>query len=91
MATKLVTCYIAVCDLCGNTSDSEGYTPHLDSPEEAVQHAVDSGFDDHSGWTLTPTGLLVCDLAKDTAHEDAHAEAGKRMSPCAMSVTFTHA
>ncbi|MET8505463.1 hypothetical protein ABZV60_12490 [Streptomyces sp. NPDC004787] len=88
MTTRTVTCYIAVCDLCGNTSHYEGFTPHLDTAEEAIQYAVDSGFDERSGWTLTLDGVLVCDQVKDTAHEDAHAAAGKRMSDCAMAVTF---
>ncbi|WP_435238640.1 hypothetical protein [Streptomyces sp. YPW6] len=88
MATRRVTCYIAVYDLCGNSAHDEGFTPHLDSPDEAVEHAVDNGFYEHSGWTLTLDGVLVCDQVKDTAHEDAHAAAGKRMSGCAMTVTF---
>ncbi|MFG3379257.1 MULTISPECIES: hypothetical protein [unclassified Streptomyces] len=89
MATKPVTCHVAVCDLCGSTTQDEGFTPHLDTPAEAVQYALDNACDDTSGWTLTPTGVLVCDQTKDTAHEDAHAAAGKRMSACAMTVTFT--
>ncbi|MFI9112757.1 hypothetical protein [Streptomyces venezuelae] len=88
MAIRRVTCFIAVCDLCGNSTDGDGYTPHLDTPDEAVQYAVDSGFDERSGWTRTPAGVLVCDQVKDAAHEDAHAAAGKRMSGCAMSATF---
>ncbi|MEV6331461.1 hypothetical protein [Streptomyces sp. NPDC051909] len=88
MATRRVSCYVAVCDLCGNSAHDEGFTPHYDSPGEAIECAVDSGFDERSGWTLTPTGVLVCDQVKDAAHEDAHAAAGKRMSGCAMAVTF---
>ncbi|MFD0150802.1 hypothetical protein ACWGQ4_06245 [Streptomyces sp. NPDC055721] len=88
MATRRVTCFVAVCDLCGSTRQSDDYTPHLDSPEEAVQYAVDSGLDEHDGWTLTREGVLVCDQSKDAAHEDAHGEAGKRMGNDAMRVVF---
>ncbi|MEU5973665.1 hypothetical protein [Streptomyces sp. NPDC047315] len=88
MATRLVTCYVAVCDLCGTSQHGEDYTPHLDTPAEAVQYVTNSG-DEHSGWTLTPTGLLVCDQRRDTTHEDAHATAGKRMGHDAMTVHFT--
>ncbi|AZS76379.1 hypothetical protein DDE74_11230 [Streptomyces lydicus] len=84
MNTRRVTCYVAVCDLCGGTSDYEGSTPHFDTARDAVDYATAS--DD--GWTRTSDGLLVCDAVRDTAHEDAHAAAGKRMSPCAMSVTW---
>ena len=89
MATRNVNCYIAVCDLCGSTEQYEGGTPHLDTPEEAIQYALDNttSYDEHSGWTLTHDKRLICDNVKDTAHEDAHAEAGKRMT-CAMTVTF---
>ncbi|MEU8994090.1 hypothetical protein AB0C95_04585 [Streptomyces caniferus] len=82
--TRRVTCYVAVCDLCGGTSDYEGSTPHFDTAQDAVDYATAS--DD--GWTRTADGLLVCDAVRDTAHEDAHAAAGKRMSPCAMHVTW---
>ncbi len=87
MATRLVTCYIAVCDLCGTSQHDEGYTPHLDTPAEAIDYVTDPG-DGNSGWTLTPDGLLVCDQRRDTAHEDAHATAGKRMGSDAITVTF---
>ena len=89
MATREVTCHIAACDLCGNTAQYEGSTPHLDTPEEAVEYALDNTrYNQGGGWTLTLTGRLICDQVKDTAHEDAHAEAGKRMSGCAMTVMF---
>lgn len=89
MATREAHCYIAVCDLCGNTEQYEGHVPHLDTPEEAIQYALDNtSYNESSGWTLTLTGRLICDQVKDTAHEDAHAEAGKRMSGCAMTVMF---
>ncbi|MEU9699431.1 hypothetical protein [Streptomyces sp. NPDC047981] len=91
MAVRRVTCYVAVCDLCGNTTHDEGFTPHLDTPAEAIQYAIENAVDEHSGWTLTPDGVLVCDQVKDTAHEDAHAAAGKRMGHDAMRVTFTPA
>ncbi|MEU8773040.1 hypothetical protein [Streptomyces sp. NPDC048606] len=88
MATRRVTCYIAVCDLCGNSEHYEGHTPHLDTPAEAVEYVTDPGFDGNDGWTLTPDGLLVCDRRRDTAHDDAHATAGKRMGRDAMTVHF---
>lgn len=83
--TRRITCFVAVCDLCGVTSDYEGFTPHFDNPQDTVEYVTAS---DDTGWTLTPEGLLVCDAVSDTAHEDIHAAAGKRMSPCAMSVTW---
>ncbi|MFF7699565.1 hypothetical protein [Streptomyces lydicus] len=85
MSVSRVTCYVAVCDLCGGTGDTEGYTPHLDTAQEAVEYATAGGDD---GWTLTSDGLLVCNAVGDTRHEGVHAAAGKRMSPCAMSVTW---
>ncbi|GAA4910264.1 hypothetical protein ACFPM3_11285 [Streptomyces coeruleoprunus] len=88
MATRLVTCYVAVCDLCGGTGDIDGVIPHFDTPEEVVDCLT---ADDYAGWTLTPDGVLVCDGRTDAAHEDAHAAAGKRMGPDAMTITFTHA
>ncbi|WHX19326.1 hypothetical protein QFW82_20835 [Streptomyces malaysiensis subsp. malaysiensis] len=90
MATRLVTCYIAVCDLCGTTTDADGFTPHLDSAEEAVRYITETAFGD-SGWTLSPDGLLVCDTVTDDAHEAVHEKAGKRIpapGPDAMCVTF---
>ncbi|MFE1771203.1 hypothetical protein [Streptomyces sp. NPDC059008] len=85
MATRLVACYVAACDLCGGTTDSDGFTPHFDTPQEAVEYVTAS---DDDGWTLAPDGRLVCDAVRDAAHEDIHAGAGKRMSPCAMTVTW---
>ncbi|MFI1849710.1 hypothetical protein [Streptomyces sp. NPDC020480] len=89
MATRLVTCYIAVCDLCGTTTDTDGFTPHHDSPEEAVRYMTETFCGD--GWTLTPDGRLVCDTVTDDAHETVHEKAGKRIptpGPDAMCVTF---
>ncbi|AGP55892.1 MULTISPECIES: hypothetical protein [Streptomyces violaceusniger group] len=89
MATRLVICYIAVCDLCGATTDYDGFTPHLDSPEDAVQYMTETFGDD--GWTLSPDGRLVCDTVTDPAHETVHEAAGKRTpkpGPDAMSVHF---
>ncbi|WP_190413323.1 hypothetical protein [Streptomyces venezuelae] len=88
MATRRLTCYIAVCDLCGMTSDDFEDGVHAASPDEAVQHVTESPFDERGGWTLTPDGVLVCDGRKDAAHEDAHATAGKRMGHDAMRAVF---
>jgi hypothetical protein len=88
MAMRHVTCWVAVCDLCGNTTDSEGATPHFDSVDEAIYYATVS--DGTDGWTRTPDGLLVCDNVRDTAHEDTHAVAGKRMGRDAMTVRWPH-
>ncbi|WP_405743188.1 hypothetical protein OG422_14385 [Streptomyces sp. NBC_01525] len=86
--TRPVACYVPVCSLCGGSSDEEGFVHHFDSPAEALDYVT---ADADGGWTLTPGGLLVCDTVHDTAHEDIHAAAGKRMSPCAMTVTWDNA
>jgi hypothetical protein len=91
VAVRRVTCYVAICDLCGNSTDFDGGTPHLDSPDEAIEYVTENAYDERSGWTLTPAGRLVCDGRTDTAHENAHAAAGKRMGADAMTATFTHA
>ncbi|SEB57326.1 hypothetical protein [Streptomyces sp. TLI_105] len=75
MATSALVCFIAVCDLCGYTSNDTEYGLHADSPEEAIRN-VTEGFDERDGWTLTPDGRLVCNIRKDAAHEDIHAAAG---------------
>ncbi|WP_274914343.1 hypothetical protein [Streptomyces sp. WZ-12] len=82
--TRRVSCYVPVCSLCGGNGDADGFAPHLDTPREAIEYATAGD----EGWTLTLDGLLVCDAVRDTAHEDAHAAAGKRMSRDAMTVTW---
>ncbi|MFI6960769.1 hypothetical protein [Streptomyces sp. NPDC050255] len=93
MTTRQVACWIAVCDLCGGTTDPEGFTAHFDTPADAIGHAT-AWNDRISGWTITPDGRLVCDTVTDRAHETVHEAAGKRIpepGPDAMHVTFTTA
>ncbi|WP_411121274.1 hypothetical protein [Streptomyces sp. x-19] len=87
--TRSVSCYVPVCSLCGGSTDVDGFTPHLDTPDEAIDYITLAGGSD--GWTLTDDGRLICDAVRDTAHEDAHAIAGKRMGPDAMALTWDDA
>ncbi|GAB3952786.1 hypothetical protein [Streptomyces sparsus] len=83
MAIRLITCHVAVCDLCGATDDTEGGTPHFATQAEAIDYATA----DPDGWTLTDDGRLIC-TRDDRAHERIHEDAGKRISACAMTVTW---
>jgi hypothetical protein len=83
MATRQIACYIAVCDLCGQSLVVDDGELRLDTAEQAADWATSTG------WTKTPEGLLVCDTVDDQAHRTVHEEAGKTVSDCAMTVTFT--
>ncbi|KRV47546.1 hypothetical protein AQ490_06520 [Wenjunlia vitaminophila] len=90
MAVRRVECWIAVCDLCGNTEYADSVIPHLDTPEEAVEYVLANG-DVTFGWTRTPGGLLVCN-SLEPAHEWFHVQAGKRdggPGRDAMCVTYS--
>lgn len=56
MSTHSVTCHIATCDSCrvDLTVEDGGYTPHYDTPTQAVDEAVTAG------WVITDTGDLLC-------------------------------
>jgi hypothetical protein len=88
MGAQQIVLYTATCDLCGRRADADEYGMYGSTPEEAVDFMTGNVADDGGGWTIDPDGRLVCNLTEDTAHEDVHAEAGKRMSVCAMSVSF---
>ncbi|MFJ6464347.1 hypothetical protein ACIQM0_25515 [Streptomyces sp. NPDC091387] len=91
MAVTQTQCWIAVCDLCGNTTDADGCIQHFTTPDNAINNATVWG-DETSGWTLAPDGRLVCDTVTDHAHESVHQAAGKHLpepGPDAMCVTFT--
>lgn len=93
MAVTRKVCWIAVCDLCGNTTDWDGFTAHFTNPQDAIGNATIWG-DETQGWTLAPDGRLVCDTATDPAHHSVHQAAGKHLpepGPDSMSVTFTTA
>lgn len=89
MATRRVTCFIAVCDLCGGTEVGDGCTPHGSTAEAVIDLVTEKGGDPTLGWTETPESLLVCDTVNDEAHRTVHEEAGKTISGCAMTMTFT--
>ncbi|MCF1592492.1 hypothetical protein [Streptomyces muensis] len=89
MATRPVACFIAVCDLCGTSETSEGYTPHGPTEQAVIDIVTEKWGDPSCGWTHTADGRLVCDTVDDTAHKTAHEEAGKTITSCAMTVTFT--
>lgn len=81
MAIRRVTCFIAVCDLCGRTDQDMGaddYTPHFDTAADALTHAT-ADENPTSGWALTEDGQLVCDHHTDTAHQTARRTAGKHV------------
>ena len=89
MPVRQIICYEAVCDLCGGSEVGGEYTPHAPT-EQAVIDIVTEKWDDPTlGWTQTPDGRLVCDTVDDLAHRTVHEEAGKYISRCAMTVTFS--
>lgn len=88
MAIRQVTCFVAVCDLCGTSDNSEGYTPHGPTVQAVIDIVTEKWGDPSLGWTATPEGRLVCDTVDDEAHQAVHEEAGKTISDCAMTVTF---
>lgn len=88
MATRQVTCFVAVCDLCGTSETAEGYAPHAATEQAVIDIVTEKWGDPNCGWTLTPDGRLVCDTEGDEAHRTVHEAAGKTISSCAMTVTF---
>lgn len=88
MATRQVTCFIAVCDLCGASETGDGYTPHGPTEQEVIDIVTEKWGDPACGWTQTADGRLVCDTEDDADHRTAHEGAGKTISDCAMTVTF---
>lgn len=89
MATRQVTCYVAVCDLCGTSRTGNDCTPHGRTAQDVIDIVTEKWGDPTCGWTLTPDGRLVCDTVDDQAHRTVHEEAGKTITSCAMVVTFT--
>lgn len=61
MGFKQQTCYIAVCDDCGEEF-AHDYTPHWDTKGEGIDEAVDTG-----EWWSDGTKLL-CVGCKDKPH-----------------------
>lgn len=88
MATRQITCYEAVCDLCGTSETGEGYTPHGATEQAVIDIVTEKWGDPTCGWTVTADGRLICDTRDDDAHREAHEEAGKTISSCAMTVTL---
>lgn len=89
MATRQIVCYVAVCDLCGTSTTGDGFTPHADTAQAVIDIVTEKWGDPKLGWTATPDGRLICDTVDDEAHRTVHEEAGKTISDCAMTVTFT--
>lgn len=89
MGTRQTTCFVAVCDLCGTSQTADGYTVHGLTEQDVIDIVTEKGGDPTCGWTLAPDGRLVCDTEDDRAHEEVHEQAGKRLSSCAMTVTFS--
>ncbi|MEU9218874.1 hypothetical protein AB0D47_20260 [Streptomyces sp. NPDC048376] len=89
MATRQVTCFAAVCDLCGTSQTSEGFEPHAPTAEAVIDIVTEKWGDPACGWTETADGRLVCDTVDDEAHRTVHEEAGKTISACAMSVSYS--
>jgi hypothetical protein len=88
MATRQITCYIAVCDLCGTSKTLDDYAPHAESAQAVIDIVTEKWGEPKNGWTHTPDGKLVCDTVNDEAHRTVHEEAGKTISACAMTVSF---
>lgn len=89
MTIRKVTCFVAVCDLCGTSLNSTGYTPHGETEQAVIDIVTEKWGDRTSGWTQTWDGRLVCDTEDDEAHTTVHEAAGKTISDCAMTVTFS--
>jgi len=89
MATRQIVCHVAVCDLCKTSEDCDGFTPHAPTEEAIIRIVTETWGDPTCGWTLTPDGRLVCNTVDDRAHQAVHEAAGKTLSDCAMSVTFS--
>jgi hypothetical protein len=89
MPVRQITCYEAACDLCGTTETTEEYAPHASTPQAVIDIVTENWGDPRSGWTHTVDGRLVCDTVDDEAHRTVHEEAGKTISGCAMTVTFS--
>ena len=89
MATRQITCYAAVCDLCGTSETADGAEVHGDTEQAVIDIVTEKWGDPTCGWTQTPDGRLVCDTVRDEAHRTVHEEAGKTISDCAMTVTFS--
>lgn len=64
MATRQITCHVAVCDVTGCKAEPDP-PYHWDDPQEAVDYTAED--DD---WTLTDDGLLVCGVS-DQVHDEA--------------------
>lgn len=58
MTTKQITCFIAVCDDCGDEYELD-YTPHWPSAAEAIDDAVSGG----DWWSKGDDALLCNDCA----------------------------
>jgi hypothetical protein len=55
-------CYTLTCDSCRHLLETpDGYTPHYDSPDAALDDAL------HEGWQLDTDGHLICDRCVATA------------------------
>jgi hypothetical protein len=89
MAIRQEICFIAACDLCGTSETTADYTPHAPTEQAVIDIVTEKWGDPKSGWTVTPDGRLVCDTVDDQAHRSVHEAAGKTISDCAMSVTFS--
>lgn len=89
MPIRKAICYIAVCDVCGTSETSEGYTPHGPTEQAVIDVVTEKWGDPGSGWTLTDDDRLVCDLVDDQAHRTVHEAAGKTISDCAMVASFS--
>ncbi|MFF2852659.1 hypothetical protein ACFVT5_41160 [Streptomyces sp. NPDC058001] len=89
MAIRHVTCFVAVCDLCGTSETSDGYAPHGSTEQAVIDIVTEKWGDPKLGWTHTADGRLVCDTEDDAAHRTVHEEAGRTISDCAMTVAFT--
>ena len=56
MSTERRTCYVVACDACrdGLEDPDEGYVPHFDTADAAIDYALDEG------WHSTSTAALYC-------------------------------
>jgi hypothetical protein len=89
MATRQITCYQAVCDLCGTSETNDGYEPHAATEQALIDIVTEKWGDPKHGWTHTADGRLICDATDDEAHHAAHEEAGRYISSAAMTATFS--
>lgn len=64
MSFEQKTCFIAVCDDCGEEYENGEFTPHWDSDGEGIDEAVGMG-----DWWHDGKNVLLCRDCKEKPHD----------------------